>query len=435
MARAQGFARRGAKPTHNAPIRKSRAPFLDLPPELYIQIGNYLPRRDAVNISHCSKKLYHVFRPAVWRVLYPRGNDAEMLRGILQLKAKAKAELQAEKACVYRPSRPVVKEIRAVHIRLQAQNYSIAWEHDDSKPTQLGYEIVALIRNLPHIQQLTLDLRYLDPKQVKTLTTTLANYKLDHLASLRRVRFTSSEFDNGVTKREIDPASCGQAISAFCAALGPKVNELEYVRGSDISNDAAFISASSTFASTHHRRPLKRLFIARDVPWMFDPQGIKTREIIENVAVAHHKDTLEWLTIFDDSDYEPTGGEEAWNTAQDAVAFLADALSSMPCLRRAAFPIIDFPVLARSGNTSITRRDDANFEYGAVEEAMEFIGKGVLRSLPQLERVAFWSMMQARGVEAVGHGEDIHCQFHEATEVSFMGGRESWPMGLWGYRF
>ncbi|KAK0744902.1 hypothetical protein B0T21DRAFT_325835 [Apiosordaria backusii] len=426
--------RRANHQNHKRHSDKRPAPssLLSLPPELYILIGTYLSQSDAIKASCASKRLHHVFRPAVWRALYPRGNDSEMMNGLVRLIAKAKSEEESDKLRIL-PYRPFVKDIKTLQFCLEGQDFS--WDRDDSKPPELGDKIVSFISILPHLEEMNIELRHLDAQQVKRTVDILSTKSLENLSLLRRVRFISAESQTGEHKETFDTALCSRLIASFCAALGPQVTELEYVRGSKPANDDALLAATHAFTHINHRRSLKRLFIARNRPWTgFDV--LPTRQILEQV-VEPHKDTLEWFLVFDDADFKPAGGSSDWSTAQDAMSHLVSALSGMPRLRRVAFPVIDFPVLARSDGV-IHGLDDANFEWEAVNEAMEFIARGVMDSLTHLDRVAFWSLLQGRGIEAIrdsGVGE-VDCQFHEVRDDwSRVGsyGETYWPSGLWGY--
>lgn len=72
--------------------------FYDLPPELYFLVGGYLAKRDAISVSRTSKHFYHWFRSTVWKSFYPRGRDAELMKGLWSLMRLAENEMKGPHA-------------------------------------------------------------------------------------------------------------------------------------------------------------------------------------------------------------------------------------------------------------------------------------------------------------------------------------------------
>ncbi|KAK0672495.1 hypothetical protein QBC41DRAFT_380342 [Cercophora samala] len=407
--------------------------FLNLPAEIYTHIGKYLSKADAVRVSHTSKTMYHMFRATVWSSFYPRGNDAEIMKGLRCLLELSKEEMERERLGTL-PSRPFFREIKTINIRLQDQ--VSCWTLDDTRYLKLADEVVSFLSNATNLRELSIDLRHLTKIQCNHLIKLLPPHQLNNLSLLKKVRFTTSE--HGVRENDFDPAIYGQVVAAFCSALPATTDSLALTRGSEDGNNDALLAILQAFAS---HRSLKRLLLAGS--FVLDAPVLSTAEIIHRVIKGNDRisQSIELFAIFDDSEYVPpgAGGPAQWKTCQDAVAFLITALSGMPRLRRVAFPLIDFPVLARSGNDALNTHSDANFEVPAVKDAMKFVVEGVLKGLPGLQRVAFWSLWQRMGVEGWRTRDGRIWGKHYAVRDTFYErgnwGEEYWPMGLWGMRF
>ncbi|KAK4200343.1 hypothetical protein QBC40DRAFT_174111 [Triangularia verruculosa] len=449
----------------NTPIPAGRPAFLSRPPELFMLIGTFLSKTDAANAALTCVDLYYLFRPAVWEVICARGNAVDMNNRLSNLLKRARSELKALAEGAH-PSRLFLHEIRlsafwlAVAVfqpfplittsEISDLTLDLRLEPRMSKPVHLADNIYSFLSQAVYLKDLTIDLRHMDRHQVTNLDDLLRNKTSDFLPHLNKLRLISSVYDNNSKcKRSPESMMLGQwrMTHTLCNALGPQVTEFELIGGCDPFNDVVFEVAMITLGrrKAEYGSSLKRLLIGKACPkpsdWLY--LCIGPRKVLDEYIKKDHADSIEWFAILNDSKYRPPGGYEAWNTAQDAVACLTESLSGMPRLSRVAFPLVDFPVLARSemddsGVPRLYGNCAENFDIEAVDEAMEYVTRGVMEGVPHLERVAFWSLTQERGVEAVREGEEIHLEFHDVEDDWWMPGprgEEQWPMGIWGYRF
>ncbi|KAK4194617.1 hypothetical protein QBC40DRAFT_311295 [Triangularia verruculosa] len=388
----------------------SRVPF-----EIFLEVGKHLRQDDAINAGAASKEWHAKFRPAIWRALqFHKDNHSTLGEDIGRFLGRVRDDLDKINRGDLR-CRPFVEDIQTLDLYLQYHDTD-DWEHEDTKPAELGNMLVDLLSNLPKVRKLNLDLRDMEEHQVARMVNLLRTsaQKSRMLARIKQVRFITGELDAKAKRQTLrfDSALCGRLITAICGVLGPDAEDLEFLRGSSPPNNQVLLEAFHAFTTVNHRRHLRRVLIAGTTA----THGfgvIGAREILEQI-VQPDKDAIETVFVGDDADYKPAGGKK-WKDMYEMIEHLVTALGDKPRLRRVAFPVLDFRA---AGAEKMT--DDINFEREPVERAMEVVVEGVMERCKQLEHVAFWSLCQNRGDDWVR---------------PTYGGGEKWPMGLWGYRW